>query len=178
MNRKTKSLLNSFLALGIVVFGGAYAVVSITQWRLENSQKLDTPEQAMAAALGKNGAKDSGQYLGSGAGRQSTWNRLECNVKDTLPEITKYPLQVEGTALNNVEIFSFHRKSGHGHGWAGLWIWPRHLMPPAVTVNGAPVSVSIRGIASGLACDYISFLGQVYAGRIFFHLQRTLGRRP
>ena len=71
-----------------------------------------------------------------------------------LPDISKYPLSVEGKNELNVEIFSSTEKSGSGtDGWINEVA--KNFNKSNQKVNGKSVSVSIRPIASGLALDYL-----------------------
>lgn len=75
-------------------------------------------------------------------------------VGDSLPDISKFPISVENTTNNFVEIFSSTEKSGTGNdGW--LNEVAEDFNKANISVNGNPVSVKIRNIASGTATDYI-----------------------
>jgi Ca-activated chloride channel family protein len=72
-----------------------------------------------------------------------------------LPEISKYPLQVENTTDDFVEIFASTEKAGAGtDGW--LVKVAEAFNSTGYRVNGKPVSVRLRGIASGLGADFIA----------------------
>jgi Ca-activated chloride channel family protein len=76
-------------------------------------------------------------------------------IKALLPDIAKYPVQVESTTEEYVEIFSSTEKSGTGtDGW--LVKVAEAFNSSGHQVNGKPVSVRIRGIDSGLGADYIA----------------------
>ncbi|MEF2967847.1 VWA domain-containing protein [Paenibacillus sp. M1] len=76
------------------------------------------------------------------------------SVSDSLPDISKFPISVENTTDSFVEIFSSTEKSGTGvDGW--LNEVAEEFNKAKITVNGNPVSVKIRNIASGTATDYI-----------------------
>ncbi|WP_141505348.1 vWA domain-containing protein [Paenibacillus luteus] len=75
-------------------------------------------------------------------------------VGDSLPDISKFPVSVSNTTDNYVEIFSSTEKSGTGiDGW--LNEVAAEFNNANITVDGKPVSVMIRNIASGTAADYI-----------------------
>lgn len=77
------------------------------------------------------------------------------DIKDSLPDISKYPAQVDNTTSTYVEIFSSTEKAGTGKdGW--LTEVAEAFNRANVIVNGKPASVRLRGIASGTAADYIS----------------------
>ncbi|NUU64457.1 vWA domain-containing protein [Paenibacillus agri] len=75
-------------------------------------------------------------------------------VGDSLPDISKFTISVEPTTDNFVEIFSSIEKSGTGKdGWLnGV---AKDFNDSNTLVDGKPVSVKIRNIASGTAADYI-----------------------
>jgi Ca-activated chloride channel family protein len=76
-------------------------------------------------------------------------------IKALLPNISKYPVQVESVTEEYVEIFASSEKSGVGtDGW--LVKVAEAFNSAGHQVNGKPVSVRIRGIASGLGVDYIA----------------------
>ncbi|BBH20171.1 VWA domain-containing protein [Paenibacillus baekrokdamisoli] len=75
-------------------------------------------------------------------------------VGDSLPDISKFPISVANTTDHFVEIFSSTEKSGTGNdGW--LNEVAEDFNKANIAVNGQPVSVKIRNIASGTAADYI-----------------------
>jgi Ca-activated chloride channel homolog len=76
-------------------------------------------------------------------------------VADSLPDISKFPISVENTTNLYVEIFSSPEKAGPGiDGWLNEVAEEFNSSKPMV--NGKPVSVKIRNIASGTATDYIT----------------------
>lgn len=76
-------------------------------------------------------------------------------VADSLPDISKFPISVENTTELFVEIFSSPEKAGPGiDGWLNEVATEFNNSRPVV--NGKPVSVKIRNIASGTATDYIT----------------------
>ena len=83
------------------------------------------------------------------------------NVADSLPDISKYPPQVENTTADFIEIFSSTEKATVSTNKAAdtdRWLVDMGdaFNRSGATVDGRPVSVRIRGMASGLAVDYIS----------------------
>ncbi|BCG61114.1 vWA domain-containing protein [Paenibacillus sp. URB8-2] len=76
------------------------------------------------------------------------------SVGDSLPDISKFPISVANTTDSFVEIFSSTEKSGTGvDGW--LNEVATDFNKSNIVVNGKPISVKIRNIASGTAADYI-----------------------
>ena len=75
-------------------------------------------------------------------------------LADELPDISQYPLSVEGKGEINIEIFSSPEKAGEKtDGW--LNEVAENFNRERNTVNGQIASVSVRSIASGAAVDYI-----------------------
>ncbi|WP_079914763.1 VWA domain-containing protein [Paenibacillus sp. 32352] len=76
------------------------------------------------------------------------------DLASSLPDISKFPITVNNTTDNFVEIFSSTEKSGTGvDGW--LTDVATEFNKASIAVNGKPASVKIRNIASGTAADYI-----------------------
>jgi Ca-activated chloride channel family protein len=77
------------------------------------------------------------------------------DVKNELPDISKYPPQVNNNTENYVEIFSSTEKTGDGKdGW--LNEVAKDFNKSGITIDGKAVSVRLRGIASGTGADYIT----------------------
>lgn len=83
---------------------------------------------------------------------------VEINVTDLiyiLPDISKYPPQVERSTTSYIEIFSSTEKAGSGtDGW--LTEVARDFNNAKIIIDGKQVSVRLRGIASGEGADYIA----------------------
>ncbi len=77
------------------------------------------------------------------------------DLKDILPDISKYPPQVEKSTTSYIEIFSSPEKAGSGtDGW--LTEVARDFNRAKMIVEGKQVSARLRGIASGQGADYIT----------------------
>lgn len=77
------------------------------------------------------------------------------DLKDILPDISKYPPQVEKSTTSYIEIFSSPEKAGSGtDGW--LTEVARDFNRAEMIIEGKQVSVRLRGIASGQGADYIT----------------------
>jgi Ca-activated chloride channel family protein len=73
-----------------------------------------------------------------------------------LPDLSKYPPQVNSSTPNYIEIISSTEKAGSGtDGW--LTEVARDFNSARIIIDGRPVSVRLRGIASGLGADYIAY---------------------
>lgn len=87
--------------------------------------------------------------------RKGQVNIESASIEESLPDISKYPPQVEKTTENYIEIFSSTEKAGEGKdGW--LVDTAKEFNNANIKVNGKTVSVRIRGIASGMGMDYIA----------------------
>jgi len=76
------------------------------------------------------------------------------DVAASLPDISKFPIAVNSVTADFAEIFSSTEKSGTGNdGW--LTDVANDFNKAKISVNGKPVSVKVRNIASGTATDYI-----------------------
>jgi Ca-activated chloride channel family protein len=77
------------------------------------------------------------------------------DLKRILPDISKYPLQVDSSIPSFIEIFSSTEKAGNGtDGW--LTEVARDFNNAAIMIDGKKISVKLRGIASGDGYDYIT----------------------
>ncbi|MFC4303598.1 vWA domain-containing protein [Cohnella boryungensis] len=76
------------------------------------------------------------------------------NVAESLPDIAKFSVSVDNATPDFVEIFSSTEKSGTGvDGW--LNSVANDFNRAGIQIDGRPVSVKLRNIASGTAADYI-----------------------
>lgn len=74
---------------------------------------------------------------------------------EILPDISKYPLQVDSSTPSFIEIFSSTEKAGSGtDGW--LTEVARDFNNAKIMIDGKQVSIKLRGIASGDGYDYIT----------------------
>ena len=77
------------------------------------------------------------------------------DLKENLPDISKYPPQVNSNTPSYIEIFSSTEKAGSGtDGW--LTEVARDFNNAKIMIDGKQVSVRLRGIASGQGADYIT----------------------
>ncbi len=80
---------------------------------------------------------------------------LNDSLTEDLPEISKYPPQVNNSTLTYIEIFSSTEKAGTGtDGW--LTEVAGDFNNASIMIDGKQVSVRLRGIPSGEAADYIT----------------------
>jgi Ca-activated chloride channel family protein len=77
------------------------------------------------------------------------------NLTDVLPDISKYPPQVEKSTASYIEIFSSPEKAGIGtDGW--LTEVAQDFNRAKIIIDGRQASVRLRGIASGQGAEYIT----------------------
>ena len=77
------------------------------------------------------------------------------DIANTLPDISKYPPQVNSSTSSYIEIFSSTEKAGSGtDGW--LTEVARDFNNAKIMIDGKQASVRLRGIASGQGADYIT----------------------
>ena len=88
--------------------------------------------------------------------RKGQVNLAPPSIKESLPDISKYPAQVENSTENFIEIFSSPHTAGKNKdGW--LVDTAKDFNNANIKVNGKTVSVKIRGIESGMGMDYPQF---------------------
>lgn len=147
--KRGKFFLLSAIVL-IIVFALVYAGVNLTS-NLGKSKDQVTAEDAVKR-LGKLYSHVS---VTSADPVKGQIDLDPVDVADTLPDISKFPITVDNTTDQYVEIFSSTEKSGTGvDGW--LTEVATAFNQANITVDGKPVSVKIRNIASGTATDFIN----------------------
>ncbi|USB31702.1 VWA domain-containing protein [Paenibacillus sp. YPG26] len=148
MAKKSRFFMISALIL-IVVFALVYFGIKLTS----NLGKTTTQ------VASEDASKDlSKLYSGlSIANAEPVKGQIDLNpadVGESLPDISKYPVTVDNSTDNFVEIFSSTEKSGTGvDGW--LSEVAAEFNNANISVDGKTASVKLRNIASGTAADYI-----------------------
>lgn len=138
-----------FAIIAVVVFGIIYGGISLTK-NVGKSKEVVTVENAQEKLdkLYKNITVNNVQA------RKEPITDVATDKKSSLPDISKYPAQVENSTDSFIEIFSSTEKTGAGKdGW--LNDVSKAFNDSNTKVNGKTVSVRIRGLASGTGMDYI-----------------------
>lgn len=141
--------------LAVVVFGVTFAIINAT-----SSQDDDTGGMSYEKAVESVEKLYKKIHVNELSTVKENVDLEVTDLGDTLPEITKYPAQVEAVTDNYIEIFASTEKAtvtgqaGDNDRW--LVDVAEAFNKAGYTVDGEPVSVRIRGIASGLGMDYIS----------------------
>ncbi len=152
MNGKNNSfkIVIILVAIAIIVFGIIYAGITLTKDYGKSQQNIST-ESAMDTLNNLYGDITVNKI----DARKGQVNINSVGIEESLPDISKYPPQVEKSTENYVEIFSSVEKTGTGKdGW--LVDTAKAFNNANIQVNGKTVSVRIRGIASGMGTDYIA----------------------
>jgi len=135
--------------LGIIIFGIIFIGMSLTENIGKNKQVVSS--EKAEKSLDK--LYDE-IYVTQTVPRKVPINLESTSLKDSLPEITKYPAQVVNSTNSYIEIFSSTEKAGTGKdGW--LVEVAQEFNDAKIEINGQVVSVMLRGIASGTGTDYI-----------------------
>ncbi|MEC0254399.1 VWA domain-containing protein [Paenibacillus lautus] len=139
-----------FVAIAVVVFVLVYAGITLTSNLGKSQAEVDS--EGAAKKINKI-YKDIVVTTADPIKGQVDLDPVA--VADSLPDISKFPISVENTTDLYVEIFSSPEKAGPGiDGWLNEVAEEFNSSKPMV--NGKPVSVKIRNIASGTATDYIT----------------------
>jgi Ca-activated chloride channel family protein len=77
------------------------------------------------------------------------------NLYDELPEISKYPVSVQGTSDVNIEIFTSGEKAGEGNDSWLIDVANKFNKEGITTSTGKGVTMTVRSVPSGTAADYI-----------------------
>lgn len=148
-NKNLKTVV-TLVGISLVVFGLIYGGISLTK-NMGKSQKVTTTENA-EKKLDKLYKDITVNFVEA---RKGQVNIDPPDLKEALPDISKYPPQVEATTSSFIEIFSSTEKTGEKKdGW--LVDVAKDFNKANIQVNGETVSVKIRGIASGQGTDYIT----------------------
>ena len=152
MNGKNNSfkVVIMLAVVAIIVFGVIYGGISLTK-NLGKSPKTVTTENAMETM----NRLYNDITVNNIAAKKGQVNLAPPSINESLPDISKYPAQVENPTENYVEIFASVEKAGTGKdGW--LNEVAKDFNNANIQVNGKTVSVRMRGIASGMGMDYIA----------------------
>lgn len=137
------------VVLAVLVFGGIYAGITLTQ-NVGKSKAVVSTEKA----LDKLDKLYKDIYVSQVEARKEPVELTNTDLKDVLPEISKYPMQVEPITSQYVEIFASLEKTGKAKdGW--LIDVAQAFNKKGFEINGQKVSVGIRGMSSGMGMDYI-----------------------
>ncbi|WP_310604649.1 vWA domain-containing protein [Anaerosporobacter sp.] len=144
---KKKNML-AFIIIAIIAFAGIFATISST-----NSG------DGTAVMSEEKASKQLARYLKSidvtkKTARKANVELEETDLKEELPDISKYPLAVEGKADIVIEIFSSPEKAGEG---SDSWLstMAKEFNKQKNKIDGKTVAISVRSMASGLGADYI-----------------------
>jgi len=149
MKKSTLYIVLGIAAACVAIFIGVFVFSTMK----DNSDSVMTAEEAeikLDNKLKKVSVSDSTLRKSSGGGKYDT-----LALEEELPDISEYPLMVEGDSELVIEIASSTEKSGTGTDGA-LNAVAEKFNEQQLTVGDKVVSVSIRSIASGEAIDYIS----------------------
>jgi len=148
-NKKNSKTVLALAGISVVVFGLIYGGITLTK-NLGKSPRVISTENAEKRLNKFN--KDI--IVNTVEARKGQVNIDPPDLKKSLPDISKFPAQIEPTSSNYIEIFSSTEKTGEKKdGW--LIDTAREFNNSNIQVNGKAVSVKIRGIASGQGTDYI-----------------------
>lgn len=133
----------AFIIIAVVLFAGVFGVLKLT----ENKDGTGNAEKKLSRMVDRIGATDQEPVKG-------TVEFSENDLAAELPEISKYPLTLEGKGNINIEIMSSPEKAGDNYdGW--LLEVAKKFNQENMKIGGKTISVSIRSISSGTAADYI-----------------------
>ena len=141
MDKSNKNLILKITGLAVVVFLLVYAGIKLIG-------DDDHPDESLRSIIKDIDVKTVAHKMG----------KVEIeppDLKENLPDITKYPPQVNSSTTSYIEIFSSTEKAGSGtDGW--LTEVAKDFNNAAIMIDGKQVSVRLRGIASGQGSDYIT----------------------
>ena len=147
--KKSGNLAGILIVMAIVIFGLVYGGITLTKnW----GKSKETISKENATGKLKKICKDIN--INEVEPIKAPIDLGIKDVKDTIPNIDKYPAKVENTTDSYIEIFSTGEKAGNGKdGW--LIDVANNFNESKFEINGKIISVKVREIASGLGMDYI-----------------------
>lgn len=147
--KKKGNIIGSLIVMAIIIFGVIYGGITLTKnW----GKSKETISKENATGKLKKICKDIN--INEVEPRKAPIDLGIKDVKDTIPNIDKYPAKVENTTDSYIEIFSTGEKAGNGKdGW--LIDVANNFNESKFEINGKIISVKVREIASGLGMDYI-----------------------
>lgn len=147
--KKKGNIIEILIVMGIIIFGVIYGGITLTKnW----GKSKETISKENATGKLKKICKDIN--INEVEPRKAPIDLGVKDVKDTIPNIDKYPAKVENTTDSYIEIFSTGEKAGNGKdGW--LIDVANNFNESKFEINGKIISVKVREIASGLGMDYI-----------------------
>lgn len=147
--KKKGNIIGILIVMAIIIFGVIYGGITLTKnW----GKSKETISKENATGKLKKICKDIN--INEVEPRKAPIDLGVKDVKDTIPNIDKYPAKVENTTDSYIEIFSTGEKVGNGKdGW--LIDVANNFNESKFEINGKIISVKVREIASGLGMDYI-----------------------
>lgn len=147
--KKKGNIIGILIVMAIIIFGVIYGGITLTKnW----GKSKETISKENATGKLKKICKDIN--INEVEPRKAPIDLGVKDVKDTIPNIDKYPAKVENTTDSYIEIFSTGEKAGNGKdGW--LIDVANNFNESKFEINGKIISVKVREIASGLGIDYI-----------------------
>lgn len=147
--KKKGNIIGILIVMAIIIFGVIYGGITLTKnW----GKSKETISKENATGKLKKICKDIN--INEVEPRKAPIDLGVKDVKDTIPNIDKYPAKVENTTDSYIEIFSTGEKAGNGKdGW--LIDVANNFNESKFEINGKIISVKIREITSGLGMDYI-----------------------
>ena len=159
MSKNAKAFI-AIVIITCVVFGGIFAGVKT----FDNAGKTDSQitEEETIVQLNKYVAKKVDLKV-KDSPIKGTVDLEASSLADELPNIDKYPYKVRGNGDIDIEIWSSPEKAGaetsNGNDpKSNVWLIKvvENFNKQNAKVDDKTVSVSLRSVSSGLACDYIS----------------------
>lgn len=152
MNTKqNKTILTAIILIAVVFAAIVIGIASMFKTNIDNSRDpFDTQYTGKSLDELVSNVKytEAGKVMG-----QITMT--DSNLYDELPEISKYPVQVQGKGQIDIEIFTSGEKAGSGND-AWMIKTAEKLNKAGLTLqDGRSVSLTVRSMGSGIGADYI-----------------------
>lgn len=153
MKRQNRTVLIGAVAAMLVLALAVAGITAMLKSNVDSSGTLSGSGKDLAALVKdmenrKYGINEAVKSMGQISMSENT-------LYDELPEITKYPIQVQGRGQIDIEIFTSGEKAGKNHDAWLVECAEDFNKSNAALADGRTVSLTVRSIASGLGADYI-----------------------
>ena len=142
-----KQTIISFALIAVVVFAAIFGIMQCAGNK--DVANKEQAEKKLAKMVKKVSASEKELTKGTvDIGGSNT-------LAEELPDISKYPISLEGSGKINIEIFAAPEKAGSDtDGW--MIEAAKRFNKQKHTIDGKSVAITIRSMSSGTGADYIT----------------------
>jgi len=147
--KKPKNNVAKLVAIGLVVFGLIFAIVSLTQ-NSGDSRNVNTAESSL-----KRLNELYGRLNVSMLSPRKDASFVADDPVAVLPDISEYPFVVNPATADFLTVYASPEKAGQGY-MSWLADMAVQFNESGFEVDGKPISVGVRSVPSGLGAEFIA----------------------